>query len=863
MSTLPPPLATALSERYQIEREIGQGGMATVYLARDLKHDRQVALKVLRPELGAVLGAERFLAEIKITARLDHPHILTLIDSGAVDGFLYYVLPFVRGESLRDLLNREKQLGVEQALAITKQVATALDFAHRQGVIHRDIKPENILIQEGEAMLADFGIALAVKEAGGNRLTETGLSLGTPQYMSPEQATGDRLLDARSDVYSLAAVLYEMLAGEPPITGPSVQAVIAKLLTEQPTHVRIVRNTITESIDSALFKALSKVPADRFGSAGEFAKALAVPTTTASMPVPASSSQRRGILVAAGLAVVALAVGLGFRHSRAASAAPVSLRDRTQLTFTGKVETPALSPDGKQLAFYVKNCDTRGCAYAIHVQDIGTTEAHQVFEGLTAAYDLQWSPDRRNLIASGTIGGRFGSYLISTLGGTPRRLTAGGAAFYAGGDSLLIGSSAAVDSAFTIRIAGLNGTVRDSIQVPGPGALLASIISVPGSPWIIALVIQGNRGLWQVLDRTGKVRDRLLNSCTCGGTASRDALWMKRAGATLAEAVVRVGIDPTTGKFAGHQDTVYTGSFSGLSVTADGGVFTVDDGSSSYNTVALGATELFSGRLPARGPQLQGTTQVRSFISPDGSRLALRRIMPGEGGSQEARLSVMPFAGGPEVPLNLAGRLTGGTWIDSVTLLLSSQTPKGTHVALIDVRTGAESRSIDLPDSAVSGATALPNGWAWIPGTYDRIVIDQGGKRHEVTKPSWAAGVINVMASPDGSRLAFYGWNVSTSDSLGLYVVPVEGGEPVQWATSFAERGNAQWLDNSSLLFTAWIGQETVALSRVTGPGQVRLLGVIPHPADGISMSRDLKRGTLAWSDYHGDAWLYRVVKPQ
>jgi len=217
----PTRLATALADRYQIERELGAGGMATVYLAKDLKHEREVALKVLRPELGAVLGADRFLAEIKISARLDHPHILTLIDSGASDGFLWYVLPYVRGESLRHRLTREKQLGIEEALQITRQVASALDYAHRQGVIHRDIKPENILLQEGEAILADFGIALAVKEAGGNRLTETGLSLGTPQYMSPEQATGDRTLDARSDVYSLAAVLYEMLTGEPPVTGAS------------------------------------------------------------------------------------------------------------------------------------------------------------------------------------------------------------------------------------------------------------------------------------------------------------------------------------------------------------------------------------------------------------------------------------------------------------------------------------------------------------------------------------------------------------------------------------------------------------------------------------------------------------------
>ncbi|MEP6507200.1 MAG: serine/threonine-protein kinase, partial [Gemmatimonadales bacterium] len=232
-------LRAALTDRYSIEREIGAGGMATVYLARDVKHDREVALKVLRPDLSAVIGTERFLAEVRITARLDHPHILTLIDSGEADGILFYVLPFVRGESLRAKLDREKQLPVDEALSITKQVASALDYAHGHGVVHRDIKPENILLHEGEAVLADFGIALAVKEAGGNRLTETGLSLGTPQYMSPEQATGDRALDKRSDIYSLGAVFYEMIAGEPPVTGGTAQAMIAKLLTERPVKLRV------------------------------------------------------------------------------------------------------------------------------------------------------------------------------------------------------------------------------------------------------------------------------------------------------------------------------------------------------------------------------------------------------------------------------------------------------------------------------------------------------------------------------------------------------------------------------------------------------------------------------------------------
>ncbi|MBW8839985.1 MAG: serine/threonine protein kinase, partial [Gemmatimonadetes bacterium] len=227
-------LQLALSDRYRIEREIGAGGMATVYLAQDIRHARRVALKVLRPELAAVIGAERFLAEIQLTANLQHPHILPLFDSGEADGSLFYVMPYVEGETLRDRLTREKQLPVPDAIRIAEEVAGALDYAHRHGVVHRDIKPENILLHDGSALVADFGIALAASKASGARMTETGMSLGTPHYMSPEQAMGEREITARSDVYALGAVLYEMLTGEPPFTGATAQAVVARVVTESP-----------------------------------------------------------------------------------------------------------------------------------------------------------------------------------------------------------------------------------------------------------------------------------------------------------------------------------------------------------------------------------------------------------------------------------------------------------------------------------------------------------------------------------------------------------------------------------------------------------------------------------------------------
>lgn len=267
-------LKVALVDRYRVDRELGAGGMATVYLAHDIKHDRDVAIKVLHPDLGAALGGERFLAEIRTTARLQHPHILPLLDSGEADGLLYYVMPLVTGETLRARLGREKQLPIADAIRIAREVASALDYAHRQNVIHRDIKPENILLHDGSALVADFGIALAVQSAGGARMTQTGLSLGTPQYMSPEQAMGERTIDARSDIYALGAVTYEMLAGDAPFAGSSVQAIVAKVLTEKPTSLRTLRDTVPQFIEHAVFTALAKLPADRFESAKAFADAL-------------------------------------------------------------------------------------------------------------------------------------------------------------------------------------------------------------------------------------------------------------------------------------------------------------------------------------------------------------------------------------------------------------------------------------------------------------------------------------------------------------------------------------------------------------------------------------------------------------
>jgi len=866
MGELPTALTAILTDRYRVERELGQGGMATVYLAQDLKHDRMVALKVLKPELGAVLGAERFLTEIKVTARLDHPHILTLLDSGAVDGVLYYVLPFVRGESLRVLLNRETQLGVDDALAITRQIASALDYAHRQGVVHRDIKPENILIHEGEAMLTDFGIALAIKEAGGSRLTETGLSLGTPQYMSPEQATGDRQLDARSDLYSLAAVLYEMLTGEPPMTGPTVQAVIAKLLTESPTRIRTVRGTVPEGVDNAVAKALAKVPADRYATAGDFAKALELTRSTGAAAAAAPGTQKSPALkyaaIAGGVAVLAAAAYFGLRGAGGSRAEGlVALRDRTQVTFTGDVSSPTISQDGKQLAYWVKDCKGSDCSFALMVQDVGSTTTRRILEGATSAWYVEWSPDRRNLIVNGTVNGRYGTFIVSAQGGAARHLTAGTATFYAGGDSLLIGPSGA-DSAFTFRFATLDGVAHDSIRIHSPGDALASLLVIPGSTHIVAQIIRGRRAMWQVLDRSGKVLDSLTNSCTCGGSPSHGAIWMTRAGPTVSEAVVRVAVDPKSGRFSTRQDTVYNGRFTNVAVTADGGQFLVDDGSYTYSTQVVAMADLLGGRFPSGAPLLQASTPVGTVVSPDGGRLLLRKSLPNAGGGEDVRLSIAAADGSAESPLAVAGKVVDSYWADSVTLAIGTLTPRGTRIELIDVRNGSTRNTLEVPDSLIRTTTPLPDGWAWIGTRADRIVVERGGQRGEIQKPAWAANYASLDASPDGSRIVYGAWNAATEDTLRFEAVPTAGGTSTTLLSSFAERGYARWLADGSVAVALWSTPDVVTLYRVSGPGRVQTVGRVAHPASAFGFSRDLKRASVGWRDYRGDAWLYRVAKP-
>ncbi|HEU4990079.1 MAG TPA: protein kinase [Gemmatimonadaceae bacterium] len=394
-------LNTALAGRYRIERHLGEGGMASVYLCEDLKHDRHVALKLLKPELSAVLGGDRFVQEIKTTAALQHPHILPLFDSGVADGFLFYVMPFIDGETLRDKLNRETQLSIDEALRIARELLDALQYAHEHGIVHRDVKPENILLHGGHAMIADFGIALAVSAAAGGRMTETGLSLGTPHYMSPEQATAEKEITARSDVYSVASVLYEMLAGQPPHVGGPAQQVIMRIITERARPVSELRKNVPPNVVAAIEKALEKLPADRFDSARAFSEALGnTGFTTARVGAEAASgSTRKGglftPLFVGVLAVATLAIAAAVWGWMRPTAQPVVRRYRTMLWNTAQVplglvvRRVGISPEGGTIAFV----DSTGSGRRLFAKQRDQLEPTVLTGTDDAAGGVRFSPD--------------------------------------------------------------------------------------------------------------------------------------------------------------------------------------------------------------------------------------------------------------------------------------------------------------------------------------------------------------------------------------------------------------------------------------------------------------------------------------
>ncbi len=821
-------LKTALADRYVIEREVGAGGMATVYLAHDVKHERKVALKVLRPELAAVIGAERFLAEIKVTANLQHPHILPLHDSGEADSFLYYVMPYVEGETLRDKILREKQLAVDEAVEISRSVAAALDYAHRHEVVHRDIKPENILMHDGQPMVADFGIALAVSQAGGTRLTETGRSVGTPHYMSPEQAMGDRELDARSDVYSLGAMLYEMLTGEPPYTGPTAQAIVAKVITEKAPPVTAGRPTTPPHVAASIEKSLQKLPADRFSSASEFASALANPSFSVAatgVVIPAAAGApvrwtRMSIGLAA--AAAALLVISAWGWLRPVSDAPSVARQRIVLASSLPSEligfNAALAPDGSAIVFG----DTVGGVDQLWVKE--RDQAHAVaLAGTADGYAPFFSLDGEWIAFSTD----EGLHKVPRRGGSPITLSdsGGGTAGAWLDDGTIVFFGAANGLIYRVSDAGgaservlefddiQRGFVRATALPGGRGVLFIGCASFPciqSEAWVLDL-------------RTGEPRVLVEQVGGAWYVPTGHLVYVRRDGGVFAAPFDLDALD-ISGPAIPAFDGVRT--FQGLpdfQLAADGTVLYVAG-------EAMMSTELSevvwvdrSGAESRIDPNwtLRLVANGGMSLSPDGTQLAVNTIAEG---SAETHVFVKRLPDGP------ASRLT----FDGVQNVRPTWSPDSRHLLWVTNRSdkmevwrkradgsqGAE-LVVSIERSVWEGMIS-PDG-EWIVYRTDDVAAGSGdilarrvtGDTTEVELIATVFEETSPALSPDGRWMAY---SSAESGRKEIYVRPFPNVHDGRWQVSVDGGTEPLWAHGGRELFYWGRSGEMIAAQIETEP---------------------------------------------
>ena len=857
-------LDVALANRYRLRQELGRGGMATVYLAEDERHRREVAVKVLRADLAAVVGPERFLNEIRVTASLDHPHIVPLLDSGATDGLLWYVLPYIRGESLRARLAREKQLGVDEALRIARQVANALDFAHQRGVIHRDVKPENILLHEGEAMLADFGIALAVQDAGGNRLTETGISLGSPHYMSPEQATGERQLDARSDIYSLGAVVYEMLTGEPPHTGASVQAVMAKLLTERPTSIRAIRDTVPETVDAAVAKALAKMPADRFPSAGDFARALDTP----GRKVERLSGTRRSKLLWSSMTGAAAVAIIAWMLPRAFAPRVVE-PERIQLTVTGNAKTPALSSDGRRLAYVANDCGEDGyCTVRVVVQDVGGAGSATIVKGWAAIWRLEWSGDDRYVLVNGLPGsGRpWGLFAVPALGGEPRLL--GNVAYEAGRrvgstDTVLAYRRVVADTVWLHWLTVSDGAVRDSTPLTRHTG--ESFDAWPLQDGRRLLVIRSAQNDWTaiVMDRDGHARDSLRRQ-----TVFSEPLGPSGDGASLLVVSQRQDVPEvdlvahrisTSGRVTARVDTILR-RVRGTVSTAANGMLLLTTGPIRREVWAMRRDGPASMRFDQRRVAAS-TSDLSGSISPLGDRILLQRSVPQETRTT-SRFSVVPFDGAEETPLSAPSDGFAAFWSgDGKAVYVMRYERDSVRLVEIELTTGRSKPFVTIPAGLIGGAPHfLPGGGLVIsiqPSGLLRLRAP-GLPDTTFTVPENSFGAV-VGVSPDGRDAVRLAMDANNDSMIVSRISLVDGSARRLPAFHGGGSEAAYWLSDGTIVFQIRETTATLAWYRLSAAGGALVrLGMPPrYPAD-YDMSRDGRHIVANVRDDQTDVYLIR-----
>ncbi|QJR34274.1 serine/threonine-protein kinase [Gemmatimonas groenlandica] len=872
--TIAERLTSALAGRYVLERELGAGGMATVWLARDLRHDRAVALKVLRPELTAVLGAERFLDEIRLTARLDHPHILTLIDSGEADGLLFYVLPYVRGESLRARLDHEKQLPLDDAVRLVRQVASALAYAHSHGVVHRDIKPENILLHEGEAVVTDFGIALALREAGGTRLTESGLSLGTPQYMSPEQATGDRELDARSDVYSLGAVLYELITGDPPHAGTTVQAVIAKLLTEKPTSLRTLRNTVPDALEKAVFKALSKVPADRFTGANTFGDAIAAGLTQPERGSESPPSQRslwKPMMLGVGIGLAVVTATWLLLGTRGVAATTANIPEAgVPATYFGDVLDFALSPDAQRLALGRLACPERGrCETVVEVRDVRGGISLPLARFL-ATYDMRWSRDGRYVdVTAADSTGRFGLFRVSSLGGPVAYLGLFGFAQSVGRtDSLFVGVS-------------VSNFIRLGFLLPGETAQRDTASFVGLDAWAIspdaariALVQQrGGQNQIRLVDRRWRTLDSLsvpeYYSQPRWSPPGDALLWVADANSDVGLRVVRVEVDRASGRFRGSPRAVTVPfdmpqSFSGRRLDI------ADDGTIAYvSGVTPRVLQLMSrtraGTVPSVVRRIVGQTgRLSAFISPNGGTIAFTRLAAHKGSATD-QLIAFDVAAGQEREISPPlQHFVDAVWTNDGTALIyaSYEEGVGTRFTRWDRATDRRQLVGTYPGRSLNLISVMPDESLFTIGedgaSVEHLARDTGERVRRFPLPGGQAVTV-LVAAPDGTDAATMSWTAS-GDSLVIGSLDLRSGAWKEFTRLFAEgTGTMRWLAEGSVEFTITSSVSASELYRLDPRrGTVTRLGELAVPFASYNFSRDGRWATAVERRVVSNVYLVR-----
>ncbi len=869
--TGPSHLVAALAARYRIERELGAGGMATVYLADDLRHERKVAVKVLRSELSATIGAERFLREIRIAAQLQHPHILPLLESGEAGGFLYYVMPFVEGQSLRDRLNRQGELPVPEAVKLIAEIVDALAYAHGRGVVHRDIKPDNIMLSGRHALVMDFGVAKALSEASGkNQVTTAGVALGTPAYMAPEQAAADPLLDHRVDIYAVGVMAYELLAGRPPFVAATPQQVLAAQVTQVPEALSKHRPGISPALEQTVMRCLAKRPADRWQSAEELLlqlEPLLTPsggmTPTGTRPIAAwrpGPSRLKWLIGASALGI--LAVFLWVWTQVSAGRIPTIVPDTRQLTVTGNADSPQISPDGTRMAFATRRCEPGGrCVFDLVVQDINGAGTVTLVQGALWLGRIEWTADQRYLAFEGDWGpGRWGVYLVPTLGGPSRFLGCCHGGLLGNSDTAVVGKlPTPTDSSEWVRFVTVaDGIVHDSLPFPRRVGLQPS----PDGRWIALTSLRVAIPTLYLMSRDGRIVDSMPwpGFQVAWTPDSRSVLGLVEQGGI--SNVVRYWLRGE--RFDPRGDTLIRqlASVGRWSVSRNG-VFAYASGPTRNTVWALSRSSPSSMQFSSRA-LLTSTVRLVADLSPDGSRVLVGRVVPPE--LLRGQLSIIPFDSGAEIPMGppfVLNDAFGWSWDGRGSAVLTNAFGGDSTQRIFALDPASSRRTLigESLNSPVGQWTPLPSGGIAVIARSQKEIrlVGAGGHDSLIRVPQEVGRVESVAGSPDGTSLITVGW--SPEDSIVVTSVSRQTGVFRRLAAfvAYYPGGQPYVLPDGTVQVPILESAETLIWYRVNlASGRSVRLGSLPYGPAYYTMSLNGLRIVALTFDHRTDVYEVR-----